>query len=54
MTEFNFLASLPAIIPEIGLTALAVIVLFMDAYLPESQRRNIAYVTAAGLARGSG
>ncbi len=50
MTEFDFLASLPAIMPELGLTVLAIIVLFMDAYLPESQRRNIAYVTAAGLA----
>ncbi|MAS32774.1 MAG: NADH-quinone oxidoreductase subunit N [Anaerolineaceae bacterium] len=50
MTEFNFLQSLPSIAPEIGLTILAVIVLFLDVYLPESQRRSIAYVTAGGLA----
>ncbi len=50
LTEFNFLASLPSIAPEIGLTVLAIIVLFLDVYLPEHQRRNIAYVTAAGLA----
>ena len=50
MTEFDFLASLPSIAPEIGLTILAIAVLFLDVYLPESQRRNIAYVTAGGLA----
>lgn len=50
MAEFDFLASLPSIAPEIGLTILAVVVLFLDVYLPESQRRNIAYVTAVGLA----
>jgi NADH-quinone oxidoreductase subunit N len=45
---FDFLQSLPAIAPEIGLTTLAVVVLALDLYLPESQRRNIAFVTAAG------
>lgn len=50
MTQFDFLGSLPAIAPEIGLVVLAIVVLFLDVYLPESQRRNIAYVTAAGLA----
>ena len=50
MTEFDFLASLPSIAPEIGLAVLAIIVLFLDVYLPESQRRTIAYVTAVGLA----
>ena len=50
LTDFNFLASLPSIAPEIGLTVLAIIVLFLDVYLPENQRRSIAYVTAAGLA----
>lgn len=49
MTEFNFLASLPAIAPEIGLTIMAVVVLALDLYLPESQRHRIAVVTAAGL-----
>jgi NADH-quinone oxidoreductase subunit N len=50
LTEFNFLQSLPAIIPEVGLTILAVVVLFLDVYLPESQRRQIAYVAAVGMA----
>ncbi|MDX2163282.1 MAG: NADH-quinone oxidoreductase subunit N [bacterium] len=49
MTEFNFLASLPAIAPEIGLTIMAVVVLALDLYLPESQRHRIATVTAVGL-----
>jgi NADH-quinone oxidoreductase subunit N len=49
LSEFNFLQSLPSIAPEIGLTIMAVVVLFLDVYLPESQRRNIAYVTAVGL-----
>jgi NADH-quinone oxidoreductase subunit N len=46
LTEFNFLHSLPAIAPEIGLTILAIVVLFLDVYLPESQRGGIPYVTA--------
>jgi NADH-quinone oxidoreductase subunit N len=50
LSEFDFLGSLPAIAPEIGLTIMAIVVLFLDVYLPESQRRNIAYVTAVGLA----
>jgi NADH-quinone oxidoreductase subunit N len=49
VVEFDFLASLPAIAPEIGLTLLAVIVLGLDLYLPESRRRNIAYVAGTGL-----
>lgn len=49
MGEFDFLASLPAIAPEVGLVILAIVVLFLDVYLPESQRRNIAYVTAVSL-----
>lgn len=49
MAEFNFLASLPSIAPEVGLTIMAIVVLFLDAYLPESQRRNIGYVSFFGL-----
>ncbi len=49
METFNFLESLPVIAPEIGLTVMAVVVLFLDLRLPESQRRNLAFVTAAGL-----
>ena len=50
MTEFNFLQHLPAIIPEAGLTLLAIIVLFVDVYGGESQKRNIAYISAIGMA----
>jgi NADH-quinone oxidoreductase subunit N len=46
---FNFLQSLPAIVPEIGLTITAIVVLFLDLRLPESQRKNISWVTAACL-----
>lgn len=49
--EFNFLQSLPAIAPEIGLTILAVVILLLDSYLTDAEhRRNIAYVSAAGMA----
>ncbi len=47
--EFDFLASLPSIAPELGLTIMAIVVLFLDVYLPESQRKNIGYVAAFGL-----
>lgn len=49
MQEFNLLASLPVIAPEIGLTILMVVVLGLDVFLPESQRRSIAFVTAFGM-----
>ncbi len=45
----DFLQSLPAIVPEIGLALMAVVVLALDLYLPESQRRVIAIVTGVGL-----
>ncbi len=47
--EFNFLQSLPAVTPEIGLVIMAVVVLALDLYLPESQRRVIPIVTGVGL-----
>src|SRR4051795_8021497 len=46
---FNFLQSLPSVAPEIGLVIMAVVVLALDLYLPESQRRGIAIVTGVGL-----
>ena len=49
MEEFNFLQSLPAIAPEIGLTITAIVVLFLDLQLPESKRKIIAWVTAISL-----
>lgn len=50
MTEFDLATSLLAILPEIALTALAMVVLFLDLSLPESQRRTIAVVSGIGLA----
>lgn len=50
MEDFNFLQSLPAIAPEVGLLIMAVVVLLLESYLPDRQRRNIAYVSAIGLA----
>jgi NADH-quinone oxidoreductase subunit N len=47
--EFNFLASLPSISAEIGLVIMAMVVLFLDVYLPESKRRNIGFVSFFGL-----
>lgn len=47
--EFDFLASLPAIAPELGLTILAAVVLLLDAYLPDEKRPNIAYVAALAM-----
>lgn len=49
MTEFNFLASLPSVAPEIGLTILGAVVLLLISYLPKEQARNIAYVSALGM-----
>lgn len=49
MGEFNYLQQLPAIAPEIGLTILAIVVLALDLYLPESRRKGTAYVAAFGL-----
>lgn len=49
MQEFDFIGSLASINVEIGLTIMAMVVLFLDVYLPESKRRNIAYVSFFGL-----
>lgn len=50
MTEFDLATSFLAILPEIALTILAMVVLFLDLSLPESQRRTIAIVAGIGLA----
>lgn len=53
--EFDFLASLPSVAPELGLTLLALIVLAMDvgffgiSPLKESQKGLIPYVAAGGM-----
>ncbi len=49
MEGFSYANSFAAIAPEIGLTIMAMVILFLDVYLPESQRRNIAYVAFFGL-----
>jgi NADH-quinone oxidoreductase subunit N len=47
--EFNLGASLGVIAPEIGLTIMAAIVLYLDLYVPQSRGRGIAVVTFLGL-----
>jgi NADH-quinone oxidoreductase subunit N len=46
---FDFLASLPSISTEIGLVIMAMVVLFLDVYLPADKHRNIGYVAFFGL-----
>jgi NADH-quinone oxidoreductase subunit N len=46
---FDLLASLPAAAAPVGLTIIAIVVLALDLFLKESQRRSIAFVTAAGM-----
>ena len=48
--EFDLLAYLPAVLPELGLMALAVIVLFADVYGSPATRRNVVFITAIGMA----
>lgn len=46
MPEFDFLASLPSVAPEVGLTILAMVIILLDSYLPAEKRKNIALVAA--------
>ncbi len=48
--SFDFWTHLPAVIPELLLTVLAVVVLLLDLYGGKENRRNIAFVSAIGLA----
>ncbi len=48
--EFDLWAQLPSVLPEIGLTVLAVVVLFADIYGSIATRRNVVYVSAVGMA----
>lgn len=50
MSEFNFLAQLPAVLPELGLIFLAMIVLFADMYGSPDTRRNVVFISAIGMA----
>ncbi len=48
--EMDLLAQLPSVLPEIGLTALAIIVLFADIYGSPVTRRNVVNISALGMA----
>ena len=50
MAEFDFLANVPSVMPAIGLTILAIIVLGLDLYLPAEKRNLTGYVAAVGMA----
>ena len=47
--DFDLWAQLPSVLPEIGLTVLAVVVLFADIYGSIATRRNVVYVSAVGM-----
>jgi len=48
--ELDLWAQLPSVLPEIGLTTLAVVVLFADIYGSPATRRNVVVVSAVGMA----
>ena len=48
--EFALWPSLPAVLPELGLTLLALVILFMEVYLPPQRRIWIAYTSVVSLA----
>lgn len=48
--EFDLLAQLPSVWPELGLIALAIIVLFADVYGSPTTRRNVVFISAIGMA----
>lgn len=50
MSEFDLLAQLPAVLPELGLTFLAIVVLFADVYGSLATRRNVVFISAIGMA----
>ena len=50
MSEFNLLAQLPSVLPELGLMFLAMIVLFADLYGSLATRRNVVFISAIGMA----
>ena len=48
--EFGLWAQLPSVLPEVGLTALAIVVLFADLYGSAVTRRNVVTISAVGMA----
>lgn len=50
MEALDLFAQLPSVLPELGLTALAVAVLFADIYGSPATRRNVVFISAVGMA----
>ena len=48
--DFDLWAQLPSVLPEIGLTALAIVVLFADCYGSQATRRSVVYIAALAMA----
>ncbi len=48
--EFDLWAQLPSVLPEVGLTTLAIVVLFADIYGSAATRRNVVFISAVGMA----
>ena len=48
--ESDLWAQLPSVLPELGLTALAIAVLFADCYGSPNTRRNVVYLSAVAMA----
>ena len=48
--EFDLWAQLPSVLPEVGLTTLAIVVLFVDIYGSAAARRQVASLSALGMA----
>ncbi len=48
--EFDLWAQLPSVLPEIGLTTLAIVVLFADCYGSRTTQRNVVYIAAVTMA----
>ena len=49
MLPFDFLTHLPAVVPEVGLTVLALLVLLLDLRLRGEDRRVIGMVAGLGM-----
>ena len=48
--EFDLWAQLPSVLPEVGLTTLAIVVLFADIYGSPATRRQVVTLSALGMA----
>ena len=50
MEGINLWAQLPSVLPEVGLTTLAIVVLFADLYGAPGTRRNVVFISAVSMA----